>query len=911
MRPAWRRRSYRRAALAWTVLLQAIERSPVGQRKGLFERLMAWGRMQGKRQEVLAQLRGRQDPDAAVLAAELAEELGGTAEALTILRQRWKRFPGHRRLQSAYVKVLARVGDRAELERVTSRIVALTPSDPMPWLQVVDSNILMRDAKAARKLIDRLLERYPRHAVLIESLIDREQRLPDDRRRLERMFEALLRSAPKQPQYLEQYAEWVLSVRNTRSLAKAKEVLERLTHLEIGRYEGLRRMAGVLQAHGHMIEAHKILLRMRQEFPGRSQTERLLAILHGQSNRPADAAKLWDRLLQLPEEPTVEDRHRAAEARRNLTSLSHHNGWTPVRVDALRAKLDRAELSLGDTLLLLEMVTQQEEVAGGDGWKQSWLDGSHRGLQRWSNDPEVTARLASAQLRRGLRVEAFDTLSRLERIDPGAARFLLVDLAKLALAAGDTALAARVEAVVLGPRHATPLLLLRLGEVHQRFGDIEGASKLYRKAAAENPADTRAAYRLAQLFRLAGEAERESTVLRDIVVQTADADELQSAGQRLLTLAMASGSCGDLLRWLDAITPQHPRRSIIERFRLLAYDAWLRGEALERHLSAEKRSAPAASTLTEALSSGDLAVQVRALRQVAKGRGRLSLSLARRLMKDDSAVVRRDTVLALASSGSLQATKLLVEMDVETTHDVLIAQLLALGQLPSVPAAEPFLVSQIRRSNSEVANLATLAVARVGGVGALSALTARLKLRRRGVRSALLLAAGNLAGRFARSPQARSAVDVLIDDATASKRIGKGRVETYAALWGLAAADTGQSRAVLLERAVEADSVVTRRLALVLAAAETPRLGPNLWQIELDWSRKNKFSDRIVRRLLMPYLSPIASQTSRALASVQEEILPVLRTGQASWTAGRRRRWCEGFSQSLEAAPAIRDYCAN
>ena len=377
---------------------------------------------------------------------------------------------------------------------------------------------------------------------------------------------------------------------------------------------------------------------------------------------------------------------------------------------------------------------------------------------------------------------------------------------------------------------------------------------------------------------------------------------------------MGRGRSAELLRWLDAITPQHPRRAILERFRLQAYEVWLRGEVLERKLGRRSGPEPGPAMLSEALASDDLAVRVRALRQIARRGQPLAPAVARRLMKDPSAVVRRDTAIALASTGRQQEAQLLVEMDDSDVEEVAIAQLLAFGRLPRVQGGEPFLVGQLKRHRDHRADLAALALGRVGERTALQALLDRLTSRAPRRRAALLIATGELLGRFPDASGAAQALDLLVHHATgdaASGRSARTRLEVMAALWGLAAAASPQSRDRLLDLAVDLNNGVFRTMAIALAGAtEPPRLSPELWRRELDWQRYREFATGLLRQLLLPWLEPDAARLGQALAAVQAPLMQRVKVRFAGLhRADGRRSWCRTLSGALDRAPKLAAWC--
>ncbi|MCO4761023.1 MAG: hypothetical protein KC502_05930 [Myxococcales bacterium] len=890
------------------VLDRALKRARIGTRHSLFERLVAWGRVAGEVDDARETLLRWRDPDAAVLAARLVAELDGELAAVATLRKAFARYPGHRTLQKALIDALARQGARDELAKVVARVVRLAPSDPMPWLTVVDAHIGARDKRGARKLIDRLVKTYPRRDVLIESLIDREQRLGEDRKRLRRMFVLLIKANPKNPSYLEAYGEWLLAGGRT-YLAAAVAVLKRLESLPAGPYEGMRRMASILQAHGHVREAQQTLLRMKTKFPNKPETTRLLAILFGQTGRDRAAEQGWMTLLTLPPNPDARQRQLAGDARRSLISLYRKTGWLLPRMKKLKKKLASGKGSLGDTLLHLDLVAGEAEL-GGERLPLTWLTGSHPMAKKWGADPEVAAALARAELQQGRLKSGLQRIVRLAKVDIDRAQVLLVALVERGLATQQLKLVAEAESILEAKTRVVTSQLLHLGDLHMRSGDVRGATGLYRRAARNNPRDTRAVARLAQMFRQAGEIAEEMAALRSIVVRTVDAEELNRAGQRLLTLAMRAGSAAGLLRWLDAVTPKHPRRQVIERFRLLAYDVWLRTAPLERLLGSREK-APGPAMLSEAMASGDLALRVRALRQAALAHRRLPPALGRRLLKDSNAAIRRLTILALAASGSLEATQLLVEMEAEGDWQVRVAQLLAFAQLPSLPEAEPFLVQRLQERNTAWSSLAALSLGRVGGVGAMQRMH-KIAHARSALRAPIVLALGAMVGRMSSH---HSAADIVASLAGWAN-VGRGNrltafFQAYANLWALAATGRDDAKAILLERAASLDSRVLRGVAVRLAGAERPpSLKASHWQVKIDWGRRYNVADAIMRRVLLRWLAPDPAAMSAAIGRIDTPLARLL-SRRFHGDDGFRDRWCNGFEGTLAQAPQIRRLCAD
>ena len=853
---------------AHAALLTALRRRKAGERGPIVERLVAWARVKGQIDEVRDALLRLRDPDAAIQAARLVAELDGDEAGVAVLRDAFRAFPGHRKLAAALLDALARAGARDELEHVIEKVVALSPTEAMPWLRLIDAHIAVRDASAARKLIDRLAQRFRHDDALLEALIDREQRIGDEPARIAGLYDALLRAAPKNVGYIEAYGEWLL-LRGHGRVDEAMTVLRRLETLPHGRYEGKRRIAALLAAHGHHAEARGLLGELEREFPDRRATRRAMAVLDD-TDRSRNAEPQWLALSQIPAGADLELRRDIAEARRSLISNWRRRNQLAIRLRELGARLAAGHATLADALILLDGLISEDDLDGQRVLPDAALADDATLLQRHAEDSEVLSRVAVLRLLRGAPVKALAMAQRLVKRDPDAARDLAARIAEAALTAGDAVTAADAEAIVLGDGPETTALL-QLGDQHLRVGDRVGASALYRRAATLAPNDTRATGRLAHLFREDGDLASEDEALRAVVVRSIDADELEAAGQRLLTLAMARGEAAGLLRWLDAVTPQHPRREVIERFRLLAYDVWLRTEPFERRMRGEQpgeeRDDPGPSRLGDALAKGDLAMRVRALRQLARSHRALPAALARTLLRDPSVVVRREAVLAIAASGDVNAIGLLLDMEVERSLDVLLVQLLAIGRLPPSAKTVSLLQERLAQRNTDLATVAVLALGHAAEPGALADLL-RAVSHRRELRAALLFALGATLGAQPDREEAPQVLDLLMQAA----RLEAGHERQPAlylaasAMWALAATGRDDARQLLARATVEADGPFLRQLGVrLLGAKARPEIGSDVFEVDL--AQQSQMRNSILARILLPWVTPNPSELRESLAS--------------------------------------------
>lgn len=894
-------------ARAGEVLRVAMQRRRPGMRGPIVARLVAWAKVADAVDEVRDRLLALRDPDAAVAAARLVTELDGEAAGAAVLREAFERFPGHHGLGSAYLAALSRLGDRPALEKAVQRIVRVTGGDPMPWLLVLDAHIVARDNQAARTLIDRLAAAHKRHEVLLEALIDREQRLGDVAERIEPLFEALLRAAPRNPAHVEAYAEWLL-VRSHGQLDRALAVLCRLERMPAGPIEGKRRMAQLLAAHGQVVEARGLLLELRDAHPNRRDVLRDLAQLDGASGRKAEAEAVWLQLCAIPPGADEPLRRDVAEARRSLLTL--WRAWAPPgRLRGLQDALAAGRATLGEALLLIEGWAGEVAAGATPQLPRAWLAGALATpatgpLAPHIDDLEMLQRVGELLLARRETDLVRGVVERLLARQPEAGRELGLRLVEAALLRQDLETARAVEQL-LGEGGLDVHACLRLGELHLRAGDRLGARRLLQRAAALAPRDVRPTARLARLFRDEGDLAEEDAALRAVVVRTVDADELEQAGRRLLTLAMARGSAGALLRWFDTVIPTHPRRAVIERFRLQAYDAWLRTEPLERRLGGDGEPPPSASALGEALAQGDLAMRVRALRQARRLRRPLPEAVARRLLTDPNAMLRRDTIFALAAAGDDTSVAVLLESEGERHFEVRVAQLLALGQLRPLPRVVPFLEQQLRERNVTLASLTLLALGHVGDPS-----VARTVLdvsdKRRELALPALLALGPVARAIGDADARSRAIARIAALSHPAPTLDHGMAifARVAGSWSLAASGDPGARALLLDRAIRAETTIERVAALRLLAAEPPRLEGDAFDLP-DLQNLRGLHDEVMSRVIAPWMVLDDALVRAALVRLDAELAPLVTT----LPTAERARFCGHVAPRAPAGGALVRAC--
>ncbi len=882
---------------AHQVVTEALGRMGKGLRRGLYDRMAAIARLQGRVPEVADQLVDLDDADALVVAAGLQGEAGDDDRALETLQRAWRRYPGHRALQAALMQLLVRMGHRPELRTVVDQVVRLAPADPMPYLALLDAHIAARDAIAGRALIDELAGRYRRHDTLLEALVDREQRIGQEGARIRALYEQLLAAAPHEPQYIEAFAEWLLGRGRDK---EAYLVLAKLGQ-DPRKWQGLFKQAELLLGHRLAKPAATVVARLVELAPADPKVIKLQAQLAELQEQFAIALRHWSVLAQLGPEPTASDRKRAADARHALVALLRRTHELEPRRATLQATLLAGTPDLAAGLLYFDLVGQLDSEPASD--TAAWLAVTKLMTDKFSGDAEVLAAAMAGYLQRDQTEAALAMGGRLQASDADVAEPLLQQLLEGALARQQPALATRAEALLARPVRGVvgQSVLLRLGDLHLRYGDADGAAELYRRAAAGR-SDNRAAVRLAALFRQIGQPAAEEAALREVVQRGSDSDELEAAGQRLVTVATVRGKCGDLVRWLDAIAPQHPRKDAVARLRSAAYDAYLRGGTVDERTAGP---APAPGPLGEALSSADLALQIRALRQMAAARRLLPAAAARQLGLSANPAVRRDVALALGAAGGTAAAELLRDIMIEGTDnddDVRTAQLLALANLPNVPGIDPLLDRGMTRGGDALALL-------VVGIHGSPALASLLVARREGGSAATLLATGALLGRGESGPELQEVRTTLLD---AVARIGSGNNDlprAAATLWALRASNHARTAQELARVAVQTDNAALRRVALnLLGSKQAPQLLLDLPPVgRTEMLREIKVSAE--RAVLAPWIQAVP-ELVRIAATLHGPLLAALWQAQGTDADAHSRRaaWCDQL-QAIDSQAATLLQC--
>ena len=362
---------------------------------------------------------------------------------------------------------------------------------------------------------------------------------------------------------------------------------------------------------------------------------------------------------------------------------------------------------------------------------------------------------------------------------------------------------------------------------------------------------------------------------------------------------MMQGDAASLLRWIHQVSLNHARRSVIDRFRLLAYDVWLRSARLSKALK-QSNDTPPQTHLTEALNSEDLALRVRALKQLIRSRRGLSVHEGRKLLADSSLTIRSLAIAALADSDSEPAADLIARQPRSGSWRYRQGTMLALAQLPHTSAAQGVLMRGLNERASGLASIAALALGRVGDAEALSRLR-RLSGRRARLNQSIALALGPLLRRA--NKRTHQSLELLKTWARELNARDSVRLSA-AALWGLAA--SGHGRQALLRAAVESPKAIHRLMALrLLASPQPPTLPRQIFRRRFAPRSQHRGHQALIDAVLAPWLVPIERSDQEKISLLRGILIKQLKASAPDIAA----KWCSQMSDSLETTPSLQRWC--
>jgi tetratricopeptide (TPR) repeat protein len=432
-------------------------------------------------------------------------------------------------------------------------------------------------------------------------------------------------------------------------------------------HAGYAKHAEILSEHGRTAEAAVSLKKALKLAPAEPRYLRLRAMLAEDQRRPQMALELWEQVRKLARSES--EKLLRDEARTRVVELLV-GGTIPRRRAQLegaegeaRAVLDKGE-PLADAVeagrFLSELYTRQENYP-------SAVQVQHQLLELSPDDPTRLSDLATAQRRAGQVQSAMGTLEELLQAEPGRSADVLAEMSELAFEAGDAKGALDAASRAAGKDRTQVEALIRLGQMHERQGDMDEARRAYEEALDVVPGDARARLRIAELELTEGKDEKAAETLRSVLDDGGPPELMREAGRRALDLAEASGDTMDLFAVALDRTSKHPEADEPRELLLDALDrvdhekarAWIR-----EGKDPTAREAALRGPLVAALTRGSVGARLRAaehlgwlgLPKTAAALAKMGASLS--APRDSTATVRdafeRTRIAAIRAAGTLR-----------------------------------------------------------------------------------------------------------------------------------------------------------------------------------------------------------------------------------------------------------------
>lgn len=512
--------------------------------------------------------------------------------------------------QGALIEAMSTRGDVEGAIAEYRRFVARHPQDVDRGLALAGGLLNGAERERGLALAREIGERTGRRAPALTSLLEF-YNLADEPELALGVARRLVKLAPRSAEVQIALGEQLYQMGRT---PEALAAWGRLPKLVRPAHRGWARHAEVLGEHGLVSDAVASLKVAMKLAPDEPDYLRLRAVFAEEQRRPAVALELWEQLrarARAPEHKLLRD-----EARTRIVELLVE-GAVPSRIEraaaaenAARIAFERAE-PLADAveagLFLGELHTRREHYPAAVA--------VYRQLARLQpTEPDRLADLAAAQRRAGQPAEAIATLEELLALDPTRKGEVLAEVSELAFEAGDDARALEAAHASAKASGRQVDALVRLGELHERRGDLDAAAAAYDEAMTAEPDDLRAYLHLAELEVTRTHEARARTLLATALDRGGSAELLRDAGRRLLDLAEAQGDTLDVLDLALRRTVKQPKADEPREFLLSALDrvpatrlgAWISAKPEAQRATAMRTS------LLGAVERGPVSVRARA-----------------------------------------------------------------------------------------------------------------------------------------------------------------------------------------------------------------------------------------------------------------------------------------------------------
>ncbi len=520
------------------------------QRRDIWERRLAVARQRDRLGQLLADLRGS-DATPLHVRARLLDELGRTDEAADAYRGALRRDSAAVGARRRLIALLERAGRDGEALEERERLAKAAPGDARPTLEVIERMLQLGRTKEALARTQKLSRAFGRDAGALTAATQiylRAGRLDE----AAKVAERLVKLEPHEPDHLVTLGDiW----QQRGDLQRARQSWLRICELCIprgdtrpatkpgcARERALHRAAEVLLDREQSPEALAILDRALRLAPDDAAILRTLALAQERQRNVRGALATWDRIRTLASSD-IGARGMLGEARARIVALEQRNYTLPSRIRSELTRMHGPPADLDAGWLAVEGLLKQHDLTGAEAALREIA-------QRWPDQADALAKLATLQRRGGRFDEAIATLEKLATSTPARARSARAEIAAIELERyrDERALDVLGRAAQEAPDDVeTQLAVARLAEGRD---DAAAASAALRNVIRADPQRFEAALRLARLLARGG-PEAMSEALRialDVLRRARDEDVLVDAVHLATDLGETRGRLGDVER---------------------------------------------------------------------------------------------------------------------------------------------------------------------------------------------------------------------------------------------------------------------------------------------------------------------------------------------------------------------------
>lgn len=635
---------------------EAMKKTPSGHwaRPAFVEGLIALYRKQDNLRDLIKEFEPklRSSYEMLVTVARLYEEVADDDQALKLFKQAVKRRPGDGRARMRMIALLERVGTPAEVIDAYRKLVRSNPGEPRHELRLAELYFNSGKVKDGFKLLTKMGKRYREDPGVHQAIIDLTMRYGDMtmRKRIEGSYKKLMRMEPREESHIISLGEYYWSSGNR---PRALSIWKKLLNLGRSKGEGMFLLAEVYADHNMFVEAEDTFRKALKKEPANERFAKAFALMLQKQRKFRMALKQWQHVIKHARKSST-----IREARRQIIGLWEKDGRLNKEITNLEKRFAATPPSLSDGQFLASAYIRLRRAKE-----------ARRVLERLHKlEPKNVETLTGLELvytRLSLIKEAIAVLDELAKVNTRSASEYMHRAADLALSEGQDKLALSYMRKVVELNPADPLAHARVGELHQRMGNLADAAEAWRQSLVLDDRNHRVRFKLAGLYRDLGSLLREEQVLGQIVRDARDPSDVLLAGRRLLQVAGTTGRMEAAESVIRPLVFNRQNKNVYLRLLVEVYALLSQQLAYSDQPRAARRAAlrgvgeRGLKPLLDALADSDVALRARALTVLKLTRPAGAASALARLLKAGDSQLQVHAAVALGHVGTSSAANAL------------------------------------------------------------------------------------------------------------------------------------------------------------------------------------------------------------------------------------------------------------